>query len=162
MLPWCTLYQGASVTGTLGNLTSIRLCLLCIRWMDRFALCGVKGQPNSFTIQYIIWWIHYIWLHLYMTCRICQILPKWYKSESCRNRHILSISCCHYSAHLYEGQLTRSAHLGDICHYSAHTHQLLSLQCTFMGTIDKECTFGGHLSQCTYISVATITVHCTI
>ena len=73
-------------------------------------------------------WIHYIWLHLYMTCRICQILPKWYKSESCRNRHILSISCCHYSAHLYEGQLTRSAHLGDICHYSAHTYQLLSLQ----------------------------------
>ena len=46
-------YQGASVTGTLGNLTSIRLCLLCIRWMDRFTLCGVKGQPNSFT-QFLV------------------------------------------------------------------------------------------------------------
>ena len=49
-------------------------------------------------------------------------------------------------------KLSKSAHL---------VHQLLSLECTFIrGTIDQECTFGGHLSlQCTYISVAVITVH---
>ena len=48
-------------------------------------------------------------------------------------------------------KLSKSAHL---------VHQLLSLQCTFIwGTIDQECTFGGHLSlQCTYTSVAVITV----
>ena len=132
MLPWCTLYQGASVTGTLGNLTSIRLCLLCIRWMDRFALCGVKGQPNSFTLQYIIGWYEYItfdyiytWLAEY--AKFCQSGTNLKVVEigtSCPSVAVITVHIYMRDnwpgVHIW-GTFVITVHIHiSCCHYSAH------------------------------------------